>query len=73
MKYLNKISGWGRYSPQDVELLKPSSVSSLSIILKQEKTFKATYPNWEKLEALRKQYGAIGKFNSMKSKYFGLA
>ena len=39
----------------------------------QEKTFKATYPNWEKFEALREQYGAIGKFSSSQSKRLGLA
>ena len=39
----------------------------------QESTFKATYPNWEKFEAIREQYGAIGKFRSTQSKRLGLA
>ena len=39
----------------------------------QESTFKATYPNWEKFEAIREQYGAIGKFSSTQSKRLGLA
>ena len=38
-----------------------------------ESTFKATYPNWEKFEVVRKQYGAIGKFSSTQSKRLGLA
>jgi decaprenylphospho-beta-D-ribofuranose 2-oxidase len=38
-----------------------------------ESTFKSTYPNWEKFEALREQYGAIGKFSSTQSKRLGLA
>ena len=39
----------------------------------QESTFKATYPNWEKFEVVREQYGAIGKFSSTQSKRLGLA
>ena len=39
----------------------------------QESTFKATYPYWEKFEAVREQYGAIGKFRSAQSKRLGLA
>jgi len=39
----------------------------------QEKTFKVTYPNWEKFEEVREQYGAIGKFSSTQSKRLGLA
>ena len=39
----------------------------------QETTFKATYLNWEKFEAVREQYGAIGKFSSAQSKRLGLA
>ena len=39
----------------------------------QESTFKATYPNWRKFEAIREQYGAIGKFKSMQSQRLGLA
>lgn len=39
----------------------------------QESTFKATYPNWEKFEAVRAQYGAVGKFSSAQSKRLGLA
>ena len=38
-----------------------------------ESTFKATYPNWEKFEAVRERYGAIGKFSSTQSKRLGLA
>lgn len=38
-----------------------------------ESTFKATYPNWEKFEVVREQYGAIGKFSSTQSKRLGLA
>jgi FAD/FMN-containing dehydrogenase len=38
-----------------------------------EKTFKTTYPNWEKFEAVREKYGAIGKFSSAQSKRLGLA
>lgn len=38
-----------------------------------ESTFKATYPNWKKFEAVREQYGAIGKFSSTQSKRLGLA
>ena len=41
--------------------------------LMQESTFKATYSNWEKFEATREQYGAIGKFSSTQSKRLGLA
>ena len=41
--------------------------------LMQESTFKATYPNWEKFEAVRVQYGAVGKFCSAQSKRLGLA
>ena len=41
--------------------------------LMQEKTFKVTYPNWEKFESVRAQYGAIGKFSSAQSKRLGLA
>lgn len=39
----------------------------------QESTFKATYPNWEKFEAVREKYGATGKFSSAQSKRLGLA
>ena len=39
----------------------------------QKSTFKATYPNWEKFEAIREQYGAVGKFSSAQSKRLGLA
>ena len=39
----------------------------------QEKTFKVAYPNWEKFESVREQYGAIGKFSSSQSKRLGLA
>ena len=39
----------------------------------KEKTFKTTYPNWEKFEAVREKYGAIGKFSSSQSKRLGLA
>jgi decaprenylphospho-beta-D-ribofuranose 2-oxidase len=39
----------------------------------QESTFKATYPNWEKFEEVREQYGAVGKFSSAQSKRLGLA
>ena len=39
----------------------------------QETTFKATYLNWEKFEAVREQYGAIGKFSAAQSKRLGLA
>lgn len=39
----------------------------------QEKTFKTTYPSWEKFESVRQKYGAIGKFSSMQSKRLGLA
>ena len=39
----------------------------------QEATFKATYPNWKKFEAVREKYGAIGKFSSAQSKRLGLA
>jgi decaprenylphospho-beta-D-ribofuranose 2-oxidase len=39
----------------------------------QEKTFKATYPNWAKFEAVRKKYGAIGKFSSAQSQRLRLA
>lgn len=39
----------------------------------QESSFKATYPNWEKFEAVREQYGAIGKYSSTQSKRLGLA
>ncbi|MDC0520307.1 FAD-binding oxidoreductase [Candidatus Pelagibacter sp.] len=41
--------------------------------LMQEKTFKKTYPNWEKFEAVREKYGAIGKFSSSQSKRLGLS
>ena len=39
----------------------------------QESTFKATYPNWEKFEVVREQYGAVGKFSSVQSIRLGLA
>lgn len=39
----------------------------------QEKTFKTTYLNWKKFEAVREKYGAIGKFSSAQSKRLGLA
>jgi len=39
----------------------------------QESTFKATYPNWGKFEAIRERYGAVGKFSSSQSKRLGLA
>jgi FAD/FMN-containing dehydrogenase len=39
----------------------------------QESTFKAPYLNWEKFEAIREQYGAIGKFSSTQSERLGLA
>ena len=39
----------------------------------QASSFKATYPNWEKFEAVREQYGAIGKFSSTQSKRLVLA
>jgi FAD/FMN-containing dehydrogenase len=39
----------------------------------QESTFKATYPNWEKFEVVREQYGAVGKFSSAQSIRLGLA
>lgn len=39
----------------------------------QEKTFKASYPNWEEFEDVREKYGAIGKFSSAQSKRLGLA
>jgi FAD/FMN-containing dehydrogenase len=39
----------------------------------QESTFKATYPTWQKFEAVRAQYGAAGKFSSAQSKRLGLA
>ena len=39
----------------------------------QEKTFKVTYPNWEKFEEVRALYGATGKFSSTQSKRLGLA
>ena len=40
--------------------------------LMKEKTFKKTYPNWKKFEAVREKYGAIGKFSSSQSKRLGL-
>jgi decaprenylphospho-beta-D-ribofuranose 2-oxidase len=39
----------------------------------KESTFKVTYPNWEKFEVVREQYGAVGKFSSAQSKRLGLA
>ena len=39
----------------------------------QESSFKATYQNWEKFEAVRERYGAIGKFRSTQSIRLGLA
>ena len=39
----------------------------------QESTFKASYPNWEKFEAVREKYGATGKFSSAQSKRLGIA
>jgi decaprenylphospho-beta-D-ribofuranose 2-oxidase len=39
----------------------------------QESTFKSTYPNWERFEEVREQYGAVGKFSSAQSKRLGLA
>jgi decaprenylphospho-beta-D-ribofuranose 2-oxidase len=39
----------------------------------QETTFKATYLNWAKFEAVRKKYGAIGKFSSAQSQRLRLA
>jgi len=39
----------------------------------QEQTFKRTYPTWQAFEAVRQEYGAIGKFASAQSKRLGLA
>lgn len=38
-----------------------------------EATFKQTYPRWQEFEAVRHQYGAVGKFASAQSKRLGLA
>jgi FAD/FMN-containing dehydrogenase len=40
--------------------------------LMSEQTFKTSYPQWEKFEQVREQYGAIGKFASQQSKRLGL-
>jgi decaprenylphospho-beta-D-ribofuranose 2-oxidase len=40
--------------------------------LMKEKTFKATYPDWEAFEDIRAKYGAIGRFSSTQSKRIGL-
>jgi decaprenylphospho-beta-D-ribofuranose 2-oxidase len=34
--------------------------------------FKKTYPNWEKFEALREKFGAVGRFSSTQSRRLGL-
>ena len=39
----------------------------------REASFKTTYPQWQEFEAVRKKYGAIGKFASAHSKRLGLA
>ena len=39
----------------------------------QEMLFKTTYSNWGQFEAIRREYGAIGKFASAQSKRLGLA
>lgn len=39
----------------------------------KEATFKFTYPNWKKFEAVRDKYGAIGKFSSAQSQRLGIA
>jgi hypothetical protein len=38
-----------------------------------ESTFKKTYTQWQTFEAVRHQYGAVGKFASNQSKRLGLA
>lgn len=40
--------------------------------LMSEAFFKASYPNWEQFEAIRLQYGAIGRFASDQSRRLGL-
>ncbi len=40
--------------------------------LMSERTFKASYPNVERFEAVREAYGAIGKFSSEQSRRLGL-
>jgi FAD/FMN-containing dehydrogenase len=40
--------------------------------LMSETTFKKMYPEWERFEAVRAKYGAIGKFASSQSKRLGL-
>jgi len=40
--------------------------------LMTEAFFKTSYPDWEKFEAIRHQYGAIGKFASDQSRRIGL-
>jgi decaprenylphospho-beta-D-ribofuranose 2-oxidase len=37
-----------------------------------ETAFKKMYPEWERFEAVRAKYGAIGKFASSQSKRLGL-
>lgn len=37
-----------------------------------EATFKASYPNWQRFEAIRDRYNALGKFTSLQSKRLGL-
>lgn len=37
-----------------------------------EATFKRSYPQWEKFQAVREQYGAIGHFASLQSQRLGL-
>ena len=40
--------------------------------LMSERTFKATYPDWEQFELVRETYGAVGKFASSQSRRLGL-
>lgn len=37
-----------------------------------ERMFKATYPQWEKFQAIRERYGALALYQSMQSKRIGL-
>lgn len=41
--------------------------------LMSERTFKQSYPDWERFESVRAEYGAIGRFASDQSKRLGLA
>ena len=70
----SKIKYGGKSNANTLQI-EPTILSDITTkdAVMQENTFKVTYPNWEKFEAVREQYGAVGKFSSAQSKRLGLA